>query len=350
MKRFNILAALVAVGITAALTTLIVLGSQGLRQFDWPLLPYALATIFCAGGVAYRCTAWVQRPPTKRYWRQSWRLWRAGQVLPTSVYAGQFAANNFVAQRFIAQRGRMRWVAHLCLSWGTMMAFAITFPLVFGWIHFETPANDLSTYHVMLFGVKVQEFPVHSILAFLMYNALNISAVLVLIGVFLALHRRLTDGGALALQRFGLDIVPLLLLFVVAASGLGLTISAHWLQGHGFQFIALVHAVSVVIMLVSLPFGKLFHIFQRPLHLGVGLYKRAGQAGAQAQCSRCGEPFASQLHVDDLKQVLSELAIEHHLDGPVTHYQEICPPCRRRLLALNHGRNVGREHGAPSFA
>lgn len=350
MRSLNIFATLAAYGTAATVTALIVLGSQGLRQFDWPLLPYALATIFCAGGIAYRCTAWFQRPPTKRYWRQSWRLWRAGRVLSNSTYVGQLAANNFVAQRFIAPRGRMRWAAHMCLSWGTIMAFAVTFPLVFGWIHFETSADDLSIYHVILFGVKVQEFSVHSVIAFLVYNALNISAVLVLVGVFLALHRRLTDGAALALQRFGLDIVPLLLLFVVAASGLGLTISAHWLQGRGFAFIAMLHAASVVILLVSLPFGKLFHIFQRPLHLGVGLYKRAGQASAQAQCGRCGESFASQLHVNDLKQVLSELAIEQHVAGAVEHYQEICPPCRRRLLALNQGRNVGRDHGAPAFA
>jgi len=350
MTSLDRIGVLAAIGAAALMTTLIVLGSQGLQHFDWALLPYALATIFFAGGVAYRCTAWCQRPPTKRYWRQSWQLWRAGRVLPNTAFVGQFAVNNFAAQRFIEQRGRLRWVAHLCLSWGSMMAFAITFPLVFGWIHFETPPDDLSTYHVVFLGVKVQEFPVHSIIAFLTFNALNISAILVLIGVSLALYRRLTDGGALALQRFGLDIVPLLLLFVVAASGLGLTISAHFLQGRGFSFIALVHAASVIILLVSLPFGKLFHIFQRPLHLGVGLYKRVGQAGPPVQCGRCGESFASQLHVNDLKHVLSELAIDNQLDGPVEHYQEICPPCRRRLLALNQGRNVGKDHGAPSFA
>src|SRR5215204_2361048 len=195
MKNLNCLATLAAIGAAALVTTLIVLGSQGLQHFDWALLPYALATIFSAAAVAYRCTAWFQRPPTKQYWRQSWRSYRAGRILPHSAYVGQFAVNNFAAQRFIAQRGRLRWVAHLCLSWGSMMAFAITFPLVFGWIHFETPVNDLSTYHVMFLGMKVQEFPVRSIIAFLTFNALNISAILVLIGVSLALYRRLTDGG-----------------------------------------------------------------------------------------------------------------------------------------------------------
>jgi hypothetical protein len=347
LDRTSILAAISA---AALATSLIVLGSQGLRHFDWALLPYALATVFSAAAVAYRCTAWLQRSPTKRYWRQSWRLLRAGRLASSGAHLGQSLFTNFVAQRFIAHRSRFRWVAHLCLSWGGMLAFAITFPLVFGWIHFETPAHDLSTYQVVFLGMKVQEFPVHSIIAFLTFNALNISAILVLIGVCLALYRRLTDGGALALQRFGLDIAPLLLLFVVAASGLGLTVSAHWLQGRGFAFISLVHAAAVIIFLVSLPFGKLFHIFQRPLHLGVTSYKRMAQASPPAQCGRCGEPFASQLHVNDLKHVLNELTIDNQLDGPVAHYQEICPPCRRRLLALNQGRNVGKDHGAPSFA
>ncbi|HXG18143.1 MAG TPA: MFS transporter [Methylomirabilota bacterium] len=350
MSRAHCLGVLAACGAAALVTTLIVLGSQGLRHFDWALLPYALTTVFSAAAAAYRCTLWLQRPPTKRYWRQSWRLMRTGRIASNSVHLGQSMFNNLVAQRFIAHRSRLRWVTHLCLSWGGMLAFAITFPLVFGWIHFETPAHDSSIYQVVFLGVKVQEFPVHSITAFLTFNALNISAILVLIGVGLALYRRLTDGGALALQRFGLDIAPLLLLFVVAASGLGLTISAHWLEGRGFAFISLVHAASVIMLLVSLPFGKLFHIFQRPLHIGVTSYKRLAQAGPPARCGRCGEPFASQLHVNDLKHVLNELAIVNQLDGPVAHYQEICPPCRRRLLALNQGRNVGKNHGAPSFA
>ena len=108
MTSLDRIGVLAAIGAAALVTTLIVLGSQGLQHFDWALLPYALSTIFFAGGVAYRCTAWLQRPPTKRYWRQSWRLYRAGRVLPNTTYVGQFAVNNFAAQRFIAQRGCLR--------------------------------------------------------------------------------------------------------------------------------------------------------------------------------------------------------------------------------------------------
>ena len=140
-----------------------------------------------------------------------------------------------------------------------------------------------------------------------------------------------------------LVFLPLLLLFAVAASGLGLTVSARWLHGHGFAFIALTHAATVTALLLYLPFGKFFHIFQRPAQLGVAFYKQAAQAGPQAQCGRCHESFTSQMQVADLKQVLVELAFDYRLDGPVDHYQDICPPCRQRgnFIATNgiaHGR------------
>jgi MFS transporter, NNP family, nitrate/nitrite transporter len=337
LDRTAATAALVAGGLV---TLFIIIGSQGLRHFDWMLLHYALATVFAVAASAYRIVLWIRRPPTLRYWQQNWRLFRSGGIVQNGLQLGQLLFNNVGAQKFIAQRSRYRWIMHMCLSWGGMMAFAITFPLVFGWVHFEMPADDLEKYHVVFLGVHVQEFSLHSLIAFVTFNALNISAIIMLIGVSMALYRRLTDAGAIALQRFSNDIAPLLLLFVVAASGLGLTISAHFMNGRGFPFIAATHAASVIILLLSLPFGKLFHIFQRPAHIGVGLYKRAGQLGAQAHCGRCGEAFASQMHVDDLKQVFAELDMDAQLDGPVSHHQEVCPPCRRRLLALNQGATM----------
>jgi NNP family nitrate/nitrite transporter-like MFS transporter len=321
-------------------SSLIVLGSNNLRHFDWVLFPYAAATVCSAAAIAYRYTIWLQRPPTKRYWQQGWRLFLRNKPFQNGAYLVWLLLDNFAVQRFIARRDHLRWIMHLCLSWGGMLAFAITFPLVFGWMHFETPATDLHVYQLFILGVKVQEFSVDSLIAFLSFNALNFSAVLVLVGIALALHRRLTEPGALALQQFGNDIVPLLLLFAVAATGLGLTVSAHWLHGYGFAFMALTHMVTVVAMLLYLPFGKFFHIFQRPAQLGVAFYKQAAHAGPQARCGRCDTPFASQMQVSDLQQVLDELGLNYHLDGSVGHYQHVCPPCRRKLLALNQGRTL----------
>ena len=91
--------------------------------------------------------------------------------------------------------------------------------------------------------------------------------------------------------------------------------------------------MTVIFTLLYLPFGKFFHIFQRPAQLSLEFYRRAGASGAQAVCLRCGSAFASQLHVGDLKDVEAALGIQYGL-GDGAHYQDVCPPCRRRTLAL----------------
>ena len=47
-------------------------------------------------------------------------------------------------------------------------------------------------------------------------------------------------------------------------TGLALTISQEWMRGAGYSFLAILHAVTVIAALLFLPFGKFFHIFQRP--------------------------------------------------------------------------------------
>ncbi len=91
----------------------------------------------------------------------------------------------------------------------------------------------------------------------------------------------------------------------------------------------------MILTLLWLPFGKFFHIFQRPAQLGVSFYKDIGTQGPQANCRRCEAPFASQMHVDDLIQVTHELGYAYEVpDSDVEHYQWICPRCRRALLGI----------------
>jgi hypothetical protein len=54
--------------------------------------------------------------------------------------------------------------------------------------------------------------------------------------------------------------------------------------------------------------------------------------------------YASQLQIDDLKTVLDEVGFDFRFATPSgeLHYQDICPLCRRRLLALNQGKALGR--------
>ncbi len=333
-------------GLTAGLVVVlglgggILLGSRNLRNYDPTLLIYTFGAMFSAFAITYRYTVWLQRPPTRVYWRRGWQLLlqrqAVGRQLLTLVGA---LGSNFIAQHFILRRGRGRWVAHFCMSWGTILAGAVTFPLVFGWIHFESQTNAPQVYQILVFGVRVGAFHTEfSWVRYVFFNLLNLAAVLVILGVGLTLHRRLKDAGAVASQQFGNDLVPLLLLLAVSATGLMLTFSMYALHGAGYVVISLIHAGTVIATLLYLPFGKLFHILQRPLHLGVTLYKQANTSAPLAVCRLCGEGFAGAMHVEDLKGVLAEVGLDWRLRGPVAHYMHVCPRCRRRQVGVWHGR------------
>lgn len=321
------LAALVIAGIWA--------GSRGFRDFDPALVSYAGASVFAAFGIGYRYAMWLRRPPTRLYWRRGWRVFLA-RLGPNLVELGRRVAADIVAQAFIARRSRVRWLGHWLIAWGCLLAAAVTFPLSFGWIRFETPPDSQAIYQAYVFGVRVAAFRLDSWLAPLAFGVLNIAAMMVLAGLFFVLWRRGRDRGALAVQQFASDLVPLALLFAVSVTGLFLSASTHWLAGLQYGFLSQLHAVTVIATLVYLPFGKFFHVFQRPAQLGVAFYKRAGAAGDQARCERCGDAFASRLHVDDLKEVEAALGIRYAIeDGG--HYQDVCPACRRKNLALAQG-------------
>ena len=124
------------------------------------------------------------------------------------LFVSRAATVNLGAHRFIRKRSLTRWLIHFLIAWGTMIAGAVTFPLVFGWLHFATRLDDPEMYRVMFFGVCVGEFSTHSLLRYVMFNLLNVSAVMVITGVGLSLHRRLRDpirqsARALPLQTRG---------------------------------------------------------------------------------------------------------------------------------------------------
>ena len=149
----------------------------------------------------------------------------------------------------------------------------------------------------------------------------------------MALFRRARDRGAISVQQFAQDMMPLLMLFAISITGLFLTASTHLLHGLNYGFLSMLHAVTVIFTLLYLPFGKFFHIFQRPAQIGVQFYKEEGARTEPAKCLRCGQTFASRLHIEDLKEVEQALDIRYQLPGG-GHYQDVCPACRRKSLAL----------------
>ena len=337
IAREKVAAALWGLLVTAVLAVLIVVGSRNLDHFDAALVGYTFATLFAAFGITYRYSMWLHRPPTRVYWKRGWQVFVTPRLLATNlVEIGRRATLAFAANQFIFKRGAMRGAAHWLIMWGCLIAVAITFPLVWGWIHFETVPGDLDTYRAFFFGFPAARFAVSSWLAFVIFHGLVWSAFLVIAGVMIAFRRRMTDHSALTLQQFGEDLMPLLLLFAISITGLMLTASYTWMKGYAYQFLAILHAATVIVTLLWLPFGKLFHVFQRPAQLGVSLYKDAGARGEQARCRRCGQPYAPAMMVRDLMQVERDLGFTYDLpDGG--HYQEICPRCRRSLYGLAQG-------------
>lgn len=333
-KRVQIIAWMC--GILAALIVLagIYFGSGRLSRFDSPLAAYAAATVFAAFAIIYRYVMWVQRPPTWIYFKAGFRLFLRPRSLPkNNIKLIQLLWNNIITQKFIERRGHGRWVAHLCLAWGCLIAFAITFPLSWGWMQFGVGANGVD-YVVEFMGVPQFSFAPNGIIAFLFFNGLNISAILVLAGVGIAMHRRIFDPGARSVQSFSNDFLPLFLLFSVAVTGLMLTASYRWMNGANFAFLSLLHAFTVIILLLWMPFGKLFHVIQRPAQLGVAYYKEEGLKGPQAVCARSGKPFQSQLHHDDLAFVLSELGFRFGA------HQDLSPETKRKLVAINQAATI----------
>jgi hypothetical protein len=371
---FSLRTRCILVGILAAagLTLLIALGSRGFHWFDAALIGYAVASIFAIAAVTYKYSFWLARPPTGRYWRRSWVLFFSYENFRRYSLLIPKAIGDLFAQQFIRKRGLYRWITHQCIFWGVLLSCAITFPLTFGWYRFTQTPTGL--YQIWIFGFPFFTTQVDTFFAFLLFHALDLSALLLFIGLVLAFHRRFHDLALISVQRFGFDIVPLALLMAITVTGLALTADSTWLGGAYYWYVSLTHESVVVLWLISLPFGKFFHIIERPATVGIELYWRTGEGTEMQRCARCGEEFAPVRFIQDLKKTLSDVGENYSLqrttepqqrvqpkadivedttgavDRPLMStgslwWQDICPTCKRvmraqaNLAALGQGGN-----------
>src|ERR1017187_5796607 len=330
---------------TALLVAAITVGSRNLQNFGPALVIYTFAVVFATWGVIYHYNVWLEKPPTRVYWDRGWELYRRRGIFRSLAHVAALAVTHLVAQRFIDRKSRLRWWMHQFLFWGCLLAVAITFPLVFGWINFRTLPNDQLMYVTYVFGFPMGTFRLHTVTAWLLFHGLDISALLVLSGIALSLWRRMTDKGARTLQQFGMDFLPIILLFAISVTGLALTVSQEWLRGSSYSFLAILHAITVIAALLFLPFGKFFHIFQRPAQLGVKLYQEAGEQDPGASCARCGQRFASQMHIQDLCSILPQVGFDYAIPGPGGHWQALCPACKRKTLSVAQMRIKEQSNG-----
>jgi len=66
--------------------------------------------------------------------------------------------NDFALNRFIWKRDPLRGLAHSLTMWGCVIAAAITPPLVFGWMSFESLPDQLHWDRVVVFGFPTISF------------------------------------------------------------------------------------------------------------------------------------------------------------------------------------------------
>ncbi|MCB9202017.1 MAG: MFS transporter [Flavobacteriales bacterium] len=331
----------VAVVVVLSTIFLVYIGSRDLQNYDAALVAYLFGTLFAVFGVAYRYTVWILRPPTKKYFKTTLSLIFSREGVQKIAFIVKDFFNNILFQRFIFQRSKKRGLAHFAMAFGCTMAFAITVPLTFGWIHFELlPSSGLdpqveNIYIAHFFGFPVAEFPVHSIMGFFAFTALNWFAILVIVGATYFLQKRLKTPGLIATQTFDGDILPLILLIFVSLTGIGLTLNYKFMEGRAFEFMAVTHAFFVIIFLIWIPFGKFFHIIQRPAQVGAHLYKVIGESKGMQVCKKTGKEYTTKLHVADLKYVTKELGfkLENKEGDSILNYS---PEGKRNLLANAH--------------
>ncbi len=325
------------------LSILIVIGSRKLFYFDAALIPYLIATVFAVFGCIYRYSVWLFRPPTRILWQRSLKMVFNRDFLPNMGLVVKAFFENIFLQKFISKRSPYRWIMHFLLAWGCILGFAITFPLVFGWLHFANPPGAFHMYQLYLFGFSTVIFDPYGIIGFLFFNALNFCSLMIVIGTLMAFGRRLVHPGEVTTQTFADDLLPLIILFLVAVSGLFLTFSMHYLGGQHYRVLSTVHCWTVVAFLVYLPFGKFFHIFQRSAQMGAELYIREKETGTPAVCPKTGERFISEVQKEDVKKLLQEIGFKFQAGENEISVQDLSPRARRQLLvAAQHKRINGK--------
>lgn len=330
--------------VTIILVFTVWLGTGNFIHFDMALLGYLLSSLIFAIGLTIRMCSWLLRPATHQVVKRSFQNLKTKKRTKRNLSSIiKTAVDNIILQKFIFKRGIYRGVQHMFIAWGCIGSFAITFGLTFGWMHFDLV--DPETYQIIVMGVPTMKMAAHGLLAEMIYNGLNITASMVLIGVSMALARRIASKDVQVTQRAEFDLFPLYLLLAVTLSGLLLTVSYTFLQGWGHHYMTLIHQVTVVIMLIYFPFGKLFHLPIRPLATAVPMNYQEEVKVDSRPCKKCGTTYSSDDQIADVKAILGAQSFDLQLaDG--SYLADYCPSCRRRIRVMKQ-MNMEAPQGNP---
>ncbi|SDZ01688.1 hypothetical protein SAMN05421736_10593 [Evansella caseinilytica] len=300
---------------------------------DYMLFGYIVASFIFFIGMTVRLTSWAMRPATHEVIRRSLqnmktrkRQKRNGKaILKTLV-------DNIILQKYIFKRGIYRGIQHWLIAWGCIGSFAITFGLTFGWMHFKLV--DATTYQLVLMGVPTIKMHPEGLFALLMFEGLNITASMLLIGVIMALARRIKNHDLQVTQRAEFDLLPLYLLLAMTVTGLMLTVSYKLLGGWMHPQLQLLHQVTTVLFLVYFPFGKLFHLPIRPMAAAVPMNYQEKQGVDSKSCLGCGELYSNDDQIADVQAILGKQAFDFQTsDGH--QLSDYCTACRRKIRVMS---------------
>jgi len=141
------------------------LNPQERRWFDAALVGYLFGTFFAIFGVVYRYLVWLRRPPTARLSRRGWEAFRRpGRRGRNLAALPGLVVSNLLLQSFVRRRSRARWAAHQLVFWGCLLAAAVTFPLVFGLLHFESVGQNGREYRTYVGGLGTMTFDSRSLI------------------------------------------------------------------------------------------------------------------------------------------------------------------------------------------
>ncbi|MCH1626338.1 MFS transporter [Fredinandcohnia quinoae] len=313
-------------------------------DIDMALLGYMISSFIFAIGLTIRMASWLIRPATHQVVKRSLKNLKTKNRTKRNFRSIlKTAIDNIILQKFIFKRGIYRGVQHFMIAWGCIGSFAITFGLTFGWMRFDL--IDPNTYQIIVFNMPTIKLAAHGFIAELVYNGLNITAIMVMIGVCMALFRRVKSQDVKVAQRVEFDLFPLYLLLSVTLTGLLLTVSYAFLDGWMHPYLTLIHQVTVVILLVYFPFGKLFHLPIRPLATAVPMnYQEVIKVDTRA-CKKCGTTYSSDDQITDVKEILAAQSFDLQLaDG--SYLADYCPACRRRIRVMKQ-MNMEAPQGNP---
>ncbi|WP_245712565.1 MFS transporter [Anaerobacillus alkalilacustris] len=320
------------------------IGTAQFKKIDLMLAGYKVASFIFFIGITVRMASWLIRPATNEMVKRSIKnLFTKKRTKRNIAAIVKTFVDNIILQKFIFKRGLYRGIQHWLIAWGCMGSFAITFGLTFGWMHFRL--IDATTYQLMVMNIPTIKMVANGLFAELVYNGLNITALMVLVGIIMALVRRINNHDLKVTERAEFDLLPLYILLAVTVSGLLLTVSYKFLGGFIHPQLALIHQVTVVLFLIYFPFGKLFHLPIRPLATAVPMNYQEEVMVDTRSCKKCGTKYSNDDQIADVKNILHSQQFDLKLEDG-TFLADYCPSCRRRIRVMSQ-LNMGSVKGNP---